>query len=95
MEVRGTAELEIHFGGCRWSVHVVVVNIGHGGILGMDTLKRWGASVDVGWGEVRLDPPCISREEVGEPPLGRKVLVLEENAPPRPSWESIPRVRSA
>lgn len=56
MEVRGKAEVEIDFGSCRRQAEVGVADIGHGGILGMDALKKWGASVDIGLGKVRLDP---------------------------------------
>lgn len=51
------------------AVQVLAVDIGHGGILQMDTLKRWGASVEVGWGKVRLDPPCVMGGEKGKAPL--------------------------
>lgn len=47
MEVRDKAEVEIDFGNCTCRAEVDVADIGHGGILGIDALKKWGASVDV------------------------------------------------
>lgn len=41
MEVQGTAELEIDIGSCKRSIPVLVSDIGHGGILEMDALKKW------------------------------------------------------
>lgn len=53
MEMKGKTD----FGSCvRWA-EVVVADMGHRGILGMDALKKWGASVDVGLGRVQLNPP--------------------------------------
>lgn len=63
MEVRGRTELEIDFGGCKQRAHMVLADIGHGGILGMDPHRNWGASVDVGRGKVYLDTPGGSSEK--------------------------------
>lgn len=37
--VRGATEFKIEFGNCTREVRVVVVDIGHRGILGMDALR--------------------------------------------------------
>lgn len=68
--MRGAAEFEINFGNCKQEVQVVVTDIGHRGILGMDTLKQWGASMDVRQGKVLFNP-------LGGPGAGPSPTALE------------------
>lgn len=55
--VVGTAELNIDFGQGQIPAKVIVADIRHRGILGMDVLDAWGATVDTRRGRVNLDPP--------------------------------------
>lgn len=66
-------------GNCTRRAEVVMADIGHTGILGKDALKRWGASVNMTWGKVRLDPPELGSEGGGQALPETKVLVLEAN----------------
>lgn len=57
IEVWGPAEFKIDFGNCSRNARMVVSDIGHGGILGMDALRKSDVSVDVGQGRIILEPP--------------------------------------
>lgn len=69
--VEGTAEVDIDFGQCRMLAKVIMADIGHGGILRMDVLQAWGATVDARRGRVNLDPTGTG-EVITPPPKKKK-----------------------
>lgn len=60
--VAGTTEVDVDVRQCQMSAEVILTDIGHGGILGMDALHAWAATVDARQGRVNLDPPGLSEE---------------------------------
>lgn len=60
--VEVTVVLVIDFGQRRMPAKFIVVDIGHGGILGMNALRAWGATVNARQGRVNLYPPSERRQ---------------------------------
>lgn len=70
LKMKCATDATIDWGQCITMAHVMVADLGHGRIVSMDDLHRWGATVDIATGEVQLDTNAAVDMAMDEAQLG-------------------------
>ena len=68
ISVKGTSTLSTQLGGEELTLEVIVADIAVPAIMGMDTLRSWGAIIDTEGGTIDLAPTSIGPEDGRGPP---------------------------